>query len=150
MGQLCHCDVYKAVIFLRKSMRKILSLLLFVPLTLSAESYLCTSEKEVGFHYNAEAKEWINGVFKGNQFLLKPIDAEMILSVSSACQAIITVEDHYAPGGLGEAVKSIDNLKCPVYNMTVDKIPRSGTPAELLEYEEISKKAIIAKIRGII
>jgi transketolase len=83
-------------------------------------------------------------------FSIKPVDAEGILSASSDCQAIITVEDHYASGGMGEAVKSIDNLKCPVYNMTVDKIPRSGTPGELLEYEEISKKAIIAKIRGII
>ena len=83
-------------------------------------------------------------------FCIKPIDSETISEVSSDCRAIITVEDHYAAGGIGEAVKSIDNLKCPVYNMTVNKIPRSGKPDELLEYEGISKEAIIKKVKNII
>jgi transketolase len=44
-------------------------------------------------------------------------------------------------------VSGIEGLGCPVYKMAVKKMPRSGKPEELLEYEEISKKAIIKKVK---
>jgi transketolase len=82
-------------------------------------------------------------------FCVKPMDSNLIKEVSMDCDAIITVEDHYAAGGIGEAVCSIEGLDCPVYKMAVEKMPRSGKPGELLEYEEISKKDIINKVRKI-
>ena len=83
-------------------------------------------------------------------FCIKPLDSGLLKKVSSTVDALITVEDHYGAGGMGEAVSGIEGLVCPVYRMAVDKIPRSGKPEELLEYEEISKKAIIKKIKNII
>jgi transketolase len=80
-------------------------------------------------------------------FCIKPIDSKLIKDISSACEAIITVEDHYIAGGIGEAVCGIEGLACPAYKMAVKKMPRSGKPEELLEYEEISKKAIIKKVK---
>jgi transketolase len=37
-----------------------------------------------------------------------------------------------------------------IYSLAVSKMPRSGTTEELLEYEEISKDAIIKKATEII
>ena len=66
-------------------------------------------------------------------------------------KAIITVEDHYIEGGIGEAVRSaLAAYNIPVYSLSVKKIPKSGNPGELLDYEEISKNAIIKKVRKIL
>ena len=62
---------------------------------------------------------------------------------------MITVEDHFPEGGLGEAVCSIEGIDCPVYILAVRKMPRSGTPDQLLNYESISKEAIIKKVREV-
>jgi len=83
-------------------------------------------------------------------FSIDPIDAELIISTSRKCKAIITVEDHYGPGGIGEAVAGVAGLNCPVIRMYVDKIPRSGRPEELLDYEGISGKSVVKKVREII
>ena len=83
-------------------------------------------------------------------YCIKPLDEDAIISASKDTAAIITVEDHFPSGGLGEAVKSIDDILCPVHIMAVNKIPGSGKPDELLDYEEISKKAIINKVKEIL
>jgi transketolase len=58
------------------------------------------------------------------------------------------VEDHYPEGGLGEAVKSVlAPGPDPVYALAVRKKPKSGKPQELLDYEEISRKAIVNKVK---
>jgi transketolase len=64
---------------------------------------------------------------------------------------MITVEDHYAEGGLGEAVLSaLAATPAPVHVMAVRKKPLSGKPEELLDYEEISSKAIVRKVKEIL
>lgn len=83
-------------------------------------------------------------------YCIKPIDKETILKAQRETKAIITVEDHFAQGGLGEAVKSAAMEKVPVYILAVEKMPRSGKPLELLEYEEISRSSIIKKVKSII
>jgi transketolase len=61
------------------------------------------------------------------------------------------VEDHCAEGGLGEAVRSgLATAGVPVYSLAVRKKPKSGKPQELLDYEEISHKAIVEKVREVI
>ncbi|TET50693.1 MAG: transketolase [Actinomycetota bacterium] len=82
-------------------------------------------------------------------YSIKPIDKETIIDASLKTKAIITVEDHYPEGGLGEAVCSITNIACPVYLLAVRKMPKSGKPGQLLDYESISKEAIIKKVREI-
>jgi transketolase len=84
-------------------------------------------------------------------YSIKPIDRESLVEASRVTKAIITVEDHFAEGGLGEAVKSaLANVTIPVHSLSVKKLPKSGKPEELLDYEEISKKAIIGKVKELI
>jgi transketolase len=84
-------------------------------------------------------------------YSIKPIDKETLTEASRVTKAIITAEDHFAEGGLGEAVKSaLAGVTIPVHSLAVRKIPRSGKPAELLDYEEISKNAIVKKIKELV
>jgi len=83
-------------------------------------------------------------------YSIKPIDTKTLLESAQKTKAIITVEDHYEAGGLGEAVKNVlSTQSTPVYSLFVDKIPMSGTPQELLDYEGISKNAIIKAVNKI-
>lgn len=84
-------------------------------------------------------------------YSIKPIDKKTIHAAAYNTQAIITVEDHFAEGGLGEAVRStLGSIAVPVYSLSVRKMPRSGKPEELLDYEEISKNAIIKTVKELI
>jgi transketolase len=83
-------------------------------------------------------------------YCIKPIDEKTLRDASIKSKAMITVEDHFPEGGLGEAVCSIEGIDCPVYIMAVRKMPRSGSPEQLLNYESISKEAIITKVREIV
>lgn len=83
-------------------------------------------------------------------YSIKPIDEETLKSAAESAKAIITVEDHYYEGGIGEAVRSaVAGERIAVHSLAVRKMPRSGKPAELLDYEEISKNAIISKVRSL-
>lgn len=78
-------------------------------------------------------------------YSVKPLNTELLKKASSETDAIITVEDHYPAGGIGEAVKSeVDSDK--IYSLCCRKIPKSGNPEELLDYEEISARAIVNKV----
>ena len=84
-------------------------------------------------------------------YSIKPIDKKTIHEAAYNTQAIITVEDHFAEGGLGEAVRSIiGSVAVPVHCLSVTKMPRSGKPEELLDYEQISKNAIIKTIKELL
>ncbi len=84
-------------------------------------------------------------------YCLKPVDEATLRQAAQDTRAIITVEDHYAQGGLGEAVlSSLATTPVPVHILAVRKKPKSGKPQELLDYEEISSRAITAKVREII
>ena len=83
-------------------------------------------------------------------YSIKPIDECSIRKAQEETEAILTVEDHYAEGGLGEAVKSAASVKSPVYILAVKKMPQSGKPGELLDFEEISCTAIVNKIKEIL
>jgi transketolase len=84
-------------------------------------------------------------------YSIKPIDQDTIKDAAKNTKAFITIEDHFSEGGIGEAVRSaITESHVPVYSLAVRKMPRSGKPSELLDYEEISKNAIISKVRSLI
>ncbi len=83
-------------------------------------------------------------------YSIEPIDKETLIKAARECGAIITVEDHYRPGGIGEAVLSaIGGVKVDFRSLAVDKIPKSGKPDELLDYEGISSSAIIKSVKEI-
>lgn len=84
-------------------------------------------------------------------YSIKPLDLETLKKASQETGAIITVEDHHLEGGLGEAVaSSLSELGGKVYCLAVKKMPKSGKPQELLDYEDISSKAIIEKVKEIL
>lgn len=84
-------------------------------------------------------------------YSIKPIDREMLREVALETHAIITVEDHYPEGGIGEAVRSVlFDCPVPVHSLAVRKMPRSGKPQELLDYEGISRDAIMRKVRELV
>lgn len=84
-------------------------------------------------------------------YSIKPLDLETLKKALQETDAIITVEDHHLEGGLGEAVaSSLAEYGGKVYSLAVKKMPKSGTPQELLDYEEISSAAIIKKVNDIL
>lgn len=84
-------------------------------------------------------------------YSVKPLDLKTLKKAAKETKAIITVEDHYEAGGIGEAVKSaLSEEPTPVYSLAVRQMPRSGKPQELLDFEEISAGAIVKKIKSLI
>jgi len=86
-------------------------------------------------------------------FTIKPIDgATIIASAQATGGKIITVEDHYAEGGIGEAVcgavSEVPNII--VKRLAVREIPRSGKAAELLEKYGISASCIVKAVQSIL
>ena len=84
-------------------------------------------------------------------YSIKPLDQATLEKASKETKAIITVEDHYPEGGIGEAVASAlsSTHSVPIHSLAVRKMPKSGKPEELLDYEEISKDAIIKKVKEV-
>jgi transketolase len=84
-------------------------------------------------------------------YSIKPIAAATLMDAAKRTGLIITVEDHYPEGGLGEAVLSaLSKTPVPVHCLAVTKKPKSGAPKELLDYEGISRGAIVKKVREIL
>jgi transketolase len=81
-------------------------------------------------------------------YSVKPLDAATLSQAAEDTGLIITVEDHFAEGGIGEAVRSaLAERPVIVRSLAVRKMPKSGKPDELLDYEEISKNAIIRAVK---
>lgn len=82
-------------------------------------------------------------------YSIKPLDTPTLHAAAEATGLVITVEDHYAEGGLGEAVRSALADSCAkVRCLAVRKRPKSGKPEELLEDVGISANAIIVQVRS--
>ena len=87
-------------------------------------------------------------------YSVKPLDKKTILKAARDTKAIITVEDHYPAGGIGEAVASFV-IRHSLFgirhsSLAVSKIPPSGNPEELLDFEKINAKAIVAIAKKLI
>jgi transketolase len=82
-------------------------------------------------------------------YSVQPIDAKTIIETARAAGGtIITVEDHYAAGGLGDAVsEAVAPAGFAVLRLAVREIPRSGEPEELLDRYGISARHIVAAVR---
>jgi transketolase len=83
-------------------------------------------------------------------YSVKPVDAATLLAAAKATRALITVEDHYPAGGIGEAVlAALAPHPVRLYSLAVTQKPKTGKPAELLDYEQISRSAIIKLVQQI-
>ncbi|XP_047547817.1 transketolase [Lutra lutra] len=86
-------------------------------------------------------------------FTIKPLDRNLILESARATKGrILTVEDHYYEGGLGEAVCSalVGEPGITVTRLAVGKVPRSGKPVELLKMFGIDRDAITQAVRDLV
>jgi len=97
------------------------------------------------------AKEGIN-VRVIDLFCIKPIDSETIgEAVKGTNNKLLVVEEHFPEGGLFEAVCSgVSKYGFQIHNISVDKLPRSGKPNELLEMYNLTAPKIAEKIRSLI
>jgi transketolase len=80
-------------------------------------------------------------------YSIKPIDQATLRRVSEETEHIVTVEDHYPEGGLGEAVAAL-GLKPHI--LAVRSMPHSGKPEELLAEHGIDADSITKKIKEIV
>jgi transketolase len=83
-------------------------------------------------------------------YSVKPIDAEMLRGLGTP---IVTAEDHWAEGGLGEAVlAALADLdeRPAVTVLAVRELPRSGKPGELLAAAGIDAEAIASAARALV
>ena len=82
-------------------------------------------------------------------YSLQPIDrATLVRSGRQTGHRIVTVEDHYQAGGLGDAVSAaVGDEGIGVHRLAVREIPRSGKSDELLERYGISAGHIVAAVK---
>jgi transketolase len=87
-------------------------------------------------------------------YSVKPIDAETLRAAAEATGGrIVTVEDHWPEGGLGEAALAAfaDAEERPrVTILAPRELPGSGTPAELLAQAGIDAAGITAAVRALV
>ncbi|GLH02227.1 GM23748 [Gryllus bimaculatus] len=86
-------------------------------------------------------------------FTIKPLDTSAIIKNAKECKGkILTVEDHYPQGGLGEAVMSAvaGETGIVVRQLAVKELPRSGPPTVLLDRYGISSKSIVAAVKAML
>ena len=81
-------------------------------------------------------------------YCVQPIDADTLVRAGRVTgHRLITVEDHYAAGGLGDAVSdAVAAYGICVRRLAVREVPRSGTSAELLDRFGISSRQIVAAV----
>ena len=83
-------------------------------------------------------------------YCIQPIDRAGLIAAGKASGGrILTVGDHYAQGGLGDAVsEAVWDQGFTVQRLAVREIPRSGEPDELLERYGISAAAIARAVKA--
>jgi transketolase len=86
-------------------------------------------------------------------YSVKPLDTQTLLRCASETNnMILTVEDHYYEGGIGDAVASeLSPHGVHVHKLAVRDMPRSGKSQQLLEAYGIGVRAIfdmVMRLRG--
>lgn len=82
-------------------------------------------------------------------YSVKPFDEAAVRKAATETGHVIVAEDHFAAGGIGEAVAAA-LVGAPVRftHLAVRQMPKSGKPEELLDYEEIGKAAIMKAVKS--
>jgi transketolase len=73
-----------------------------------------------------------------------------VRAAARECGALVTVEDHWPEGGLGDAVLEAladGDEQVKVTRLAVREMPTSGTPEELLHAAKIDAEAIASAAR---
>ena len=87
-------------------------------------------------------------------YSIKPIDAAALRAASSETGLLLTIEDHWIEGGLGDAVlAALAEEGSPagrVVRIAVTQMPGSGTPEELRDWAGISAGKIADRVRSLL
>jgi transketolase len=86
-------------------------------------------------------------------YSVKPVDAQTLVRAAAETGAIVTAEDHWAEGGLGDAVLGAladAGERLGLRKLAVTTMPGSGTPAELLREAGIDADAIATAARELV
>lgn len=85
-------------------------------------------------------------------YSVKPLDVDTLTRLAHASnKCVITVEDHFIQGGLGEAVcVALRNEDFKIELLAVKEISRSGKPQELLAFHRIDHIAIIETVHQLL
>jgi transketolase len=83
-------------------------------------------------------------------YSIQPIDRDGLIAAGQATGGrMFTVEDHYAQGGLGDAVsEAVWDQGFRVQRLAVRETPRSGEPDDLLDRYGISAAAIVKAVKA--
>lgn len=91
------------------------------------------------------------GITVIDAYSVKPLAGDLLLEAARKTNnLILTVEDHYPEGGLGDAVAGeLSSQGIRVVKLAVFELPHSGKPAELLARYGIDSQAIIQKVKAL-
>jgi len=91
------------------------------------------------------------GITVIDAYSVKPLAKDVIRQAAQKTRnVVLTVEDHYPEGGLGDAVAgelSADGIK--VHKLAVFELPRSGKPEELVAKYGLDANAIVQKVKAL-
>jgi transketolase len=82
-------------------------------------------------------------------YSVKPVDGETLLKAAEETRALVTVEDHWAEGGIGETVAGVlaeAGAATRLTRLAVSERPGSGPPADLLAAAGIDADHIVAAV----
>src|SRR6185437_15497912 len=84
-------------------------------------------------------------------FSVRPIDVDTLVNAAAETNnTIITVEDHYAAGGVGDAVaEAVGPEGVRVHRLAVREVPHSGKADELLAKYKINWQAIVEEVHAV-
>jgi transketolase len=80
-------------------------------------------------------------------YSVKPVDADTLLAAAAETRALVTVEDHWPEGGIGETVAGVvaeSGASIPVVRLAVSGRPGSGPPKDLLSAAGIDAGHIVS------
>jgi transketolase len=83
-------------------------------------------------------------------FSVQPVDREeLIRSARDSGRIVVTVEDHYLHGGIGDVVvQALAAERIRAYRLAVTEIPRSGRSRELMEKFGIDWRKIVSTVQA--
>lgn len=92
------------------------------------------------------------GITVIDAYSVKPLGKDVILAAAQKTGSLVlTVEDHYPEGGLGDAVAGeLSGVGVKVHKLAVFELPRSGKPEELMAHYGIDSQAIINKVKALV
>ena len=84
-------------------------------------------------------------------YSIKPLDLETLRQAARETQILVTVEDHYPEGGLGDAVLSgLANETCRFHRLAVTGLPRSGPGDALMDAFGINARGIFEAVKKLV